>query len=297
MVLRGSAAITLKATTRRAALKEAVALMKAAALDTPVLDARLIVQHALGVGWETLFLQDDQTLGDDERARLEHELTRRAACEPVSRIVGRRHFWTLDLAVSPDTLDPRADTETLIEAALAAFPDRTLPLRVLDFGTGTGALLLAILAEYKAATGLGIDRSPGAIAVATHNAADHQLGGRAEFRLGDWGQGIAGAFDLILSNPPYIERGALAGLPRDVRDYDPPLALDGGEDGLDAYRALCPDIAALLALDGMAILEVGQGQADAVVSIAGQSGLLPAGRRSDLGGIARALSFRREAGR
>jgi release factor glutamine methyltransferase len=288
-----SPAVTLKAATRRASLKEAVALMKEAGLDTPVLDARLIVQHALGVGWETLFLKEDQPLADDERLRLEQELGRRAAHEPVSRIVGRRHFWTLDLIVSPDTLDPRPDTETLVEAVLAARPDRSPAYRMLDFGTGTGALLLALLAEYPAASGIGIDCSAGALAVASVNARDHGLEPRAAFRLGNWGQAVEGIFDLIVSNPPYIRQGDLAGLPRDVRDYDPVLALDGGADGLDAYRALLPAIPALLAPQGLAVVEIGEGQGDSVTAIAAESGLTLVGRRNDLGGVQRALSFAR----
>jgi release factor glutamine methyltransferase len=197
-----SAAVKLVAATRRGALKEAVLLMKAAGLDTPVLDARLIVQHALGIGWDTLYLKEDQPLTEDERARLESELARRVAHEPVSRIVGRRHFWTLDLAVSPDTLDPRADTESLIETVVAAVPERGQPLRLLDLGTGTGAILLALLAEYPNATGLGVDLSEGALAVARINAESHGLGERASFAQGRWADGLAGPFDVIVSNPP-----------------------------------------------------------------------------------------------
>jgi release factor glutamine methyltransferase len=285
--------INITAVTRRGALKEAVALMKAAGLDTPVLDARLIVQHALGVGWDTLFLKEDQPLADAERARLESQLGRRAAHEPVSRIVGRRHFWTLDLAVSPDTLDPRADTETLIEAVVAAIPDRTRHLRMLDLGTGTGALLLALLGEYKQATGIGVDLSAGAVAIAQANAVSHGLGDRASFQIGHWCEGLDGPFDLIVSNPPYIPRGDLAHLPPDVRDYDPPAALDGGPDGLDAYRAILPETARLLGSHGLAVVEIGAGQGDAVVALGLAAGLDLRARRADLGGVERALTFAR----
>jgi release factor glutamine methyltransferase len=288
-----SGGLKLVAATRRAALKEAVLLMKAAGLDTPVLDARLIVQHALGISWDTLYLKDDQPLTDGERARLEGELARRAAHEPVSRIVGRRHFWTLDLAVSPDTLDPRADTETLIEAVLAAIPDRTRPLKILDLGTGTGAILLALLAEYPGAAGLGVDLSDGALAIARINADSHGLADRASFVRGNWAEGLSGPFDLIVSNPPYIVEADLAGLPPEVREHDPMLALDGGADGLDAYRALIPAIPVMLAPDGIAVLEIGDGQGDDVCRVAGDSGLAVVARRADLGGIERALSFKR----
>jgi release factor glutamine methyltransferase len=284
--------VKLAASTRRGALKEAVLLMKAAGLDTPVLDARLIVQHALGISWDTLYLKEDQPLGIEEKGRLESELARRAAHEPVSRIVGRRNFWTLDLAVSPDTLDPRPDTESLIETVVAAHPERTQPLRLLDLGTGTGAILLALLAEYPSATGLGVDTSEGALAVARTNAESHGLAPRAAFMIGNWAQGLEGPFDVIMSNPPYIESGAIATLSPEVREYDPRLALDGGPDGLDAYRAIIPAIADLLAPSGLAVFEIGQGQADAVTQIACEHGLAPTGIRRDLGGIERALSFR-----
>ncbi len=288
-----SSSLKLAATTRRAALKEAVVLMKAAGLDTPVLDARLIVQHALRIGWDTLYLKEDCDLDGDERARLEAELSRRMAHEPVSRIVGRRHFWTLDLAVSPDTLDPRADTESVIEAAIAAFPDRSRVLRVLDLGTGTGAILLALLAEYPDSTGVGVDLSENALRTASLNAESHGLAERASFVTGNWTEGLSGSFDLIVSNPPYIASGDLPGLPREVREYDPSQALDGGQDGLDAYRALIPPIPNLLTPDGLFVLEVGAGQADAVCRIAKNHGLEQAARRLDLGGIERAISFKR----
>jgi release factor glutamine methyltransferase len=287
-----TAGVKLAATTRRGALKEAVALMKAAGLDTPVLDARLIVQHALGISWDTLYLKDDQPLNVAERVLLELDLGRRARHEPVSRIVGRRHFWTLELAVSPDTLDPRADTESLIEAVVTAIPERTRPLRILDLGTGTGAILLALLAEYPNAVGLGVDQSPGAIGVAQTNAESHKFSARASFAVGNWAESLSGLYDLILSNPPYIASGDLLGLPPEVREHDPVLALDGGVDGLDAYRALIPAIPRLLAPDGLAVLEVGIGQADSVCAIGVASGLNLVGRRSDLGGVERALSFK-----
>jgi len=284
--------LTLTATSRRAALKEAVVLMKAAGLDTPVLDARLIVQHALGISWDTLYLKDDQPLGAEEKARLESELSRRAAHEPVSRIVGRRHFWTLDLAVSADTLDPRPDTESLIETVVQAIPDRTLPLRFLDLGTGTWAILLALLAEYPNARGVGIDRSEAALKVARANAERHGLLPRVAFSSGNWTEGVEGPFDVIVSNPPYIESSHLPGLPPEVRDHDPALALDGGVDGLDAYRAIIPAIPELLRPEGLGVFEIGEGQGGAVTRIARENGLVPAGSRKDLGGIERALSFK-----
>lgn len=287
----------LHAQTRRAALKEAVAHLKSLGLETPVLDARLIVQHVLGIDWEALFLAPDQPLSEEERAALGGALERRRAREPVARIVGRRHFWTLDLAVSPATLDPRADTESLVEAALAAIPDRSRTLRILDLGTGTGALLLALLKEFSNSTGIGVDRSAAAAAAAAANAAAHGLGERASILVADWDDALEGRFDLIVSNPPYIARPDLADLPPEVRNYDPLAALDGGIDGLDAYRRIVPSLPSLLRSDGLAILEIGAGQGDAVCAVARASGLAEIARRRDLAGIERALVLRRASGR
>ena len=283
----------VNAATSRAALKEAVAALRAAGVETPVLDARLIVQHALKVDWDTLFLGPDRPLTDMEKHALNAALARRLAREPVSRIVGRRHFWTLDLAVSPATLDPRPDTESVVELALALGSDRQRKLRVLDLGTGTGAILLAILKEFPNATGIGIDRSEGAVAIAETNAASHGLGDRASFAIGDWCTGLTETFDLIVSNPPYIAAQEIAGLAPEVREHDPMEALHGGEDGLEAYRAILPKLSALLTSEGVAILEVGAGQVAQVTALATANGLAASASRNDLGGVERALAFRR----
>ncbi|MDB5367297.1 MAG: protein-(glutamine-N5) methyltransferase, release factor-specific [Rhodospirillales bacterium] len=280
--------------SQRQSLKDAVARLRAAGVETPVLDARLLVQHALGADWNQLFIGPDRDLTDDERSDLGRLLDRRAAREPVSRILGHREFWSLDLLVGPDTLDPRPDTETIIDSALKLVPSRDLQVRVLDLGTGTGAILLALLTELPNATGLGVDRAPGAVATATENAQRLGLDGRARFRNGDWGQGLEERFDLIVSNPPYIRRGDIAGLSPEVRDFDPVLALDGGPDGLEAYRALAPDLERLLDPGGCAVLEVGQGQAPAVMRILEAVGLRSAGSARDLSGIERCVIAQRQ---
>jgi release factor glutamine methyltransferase len=279
--------------SQRQALKDAVARLRAAGVETPVLDARLLVQHALGADWNQLYIGPDRELTERERADLGQLLDRRVAREPVSRILGRREFWSLELLVGPDTLDPRPDTETIVDAALKLVPRRDLHLRILDLGTGTGAILLALLTELPSATGLGVDRAPGAVATATENARLLGLEGRARFRNGDWGRGIEERFDLIVANPPYIRRDDIAGLAPEVRDFDPLLALDGGPDGLDAYRALAPDLERLLDPGGCAVLEVGQGQAAAVSRILEAAGLRPAGSARDLGGIERCVIAQR----
>lgn len=224
-----------------------------------------------------------------EQEQFQALLVRRERREPIAHITGRREFWSLSFTVTADTLDPRPDSETVIEAVLAAVPDRTQALNVLDFGTGTGCLLLATLSEYPNAVGLGIDRSEGALAVARGNASALGLEQRAQFRTGDWGAGIHGLFHVILSNPPYIPDNDIAGLEAEVAAFEPWSALAGGPDGLDCYRALAPDIARLLAPGGVAVLEVGQGQAADVAAILQAAGLIPQGVRHDLGGIERCV--------
>ena len=219
-------------------------------------------------------------------------LRRRAGREPMAHLLGRVGFWTLTLETGPATLIPRGDSEAIVEAALAAFEDPARIRRVLDLGTGTGALLLAVLAECPDATGVGVDLAPAAAALAARNAAANGLGGRAAFLCGDWAEALSGRFDLVLSNPPYIETDAVPGLMPEVAQFEPTLALDGGVDGLDAYRRLVRALPALLACGGRAVLEIGQGQRPAVEALAIAGGMEPVAARQDLGGIDRALVLR-----
>jgi release factor glutamine methyltransferase len=219
-------------------------------------------------------------------------LARRAAREPMAFILGRQGFWTLDLEVAPSTLIPRADTETLVHAALAAFPRRTDVRAVLDLGTGTGALLLAALAEFSGAWGVGVDRSAAAVALAARNARANGLFARASFLCGDWAAALEKKFDLILANPPYIPSADIASLMPEVAAHEPRSALDGGADGLAAYRSIVGELPNLLAPCGVAILELGQGQAESVGAIAAACGFGPPALRQDLGGVARAMTLR-----
>jgi len=265
-----------------------------AGITTPALDARLLVIEACGVSQAELIRDPGAPLSDDARARLDQWAGRRLAGAPVSRILGRRGFWGVDLHLSPETLDPRPDTETLVEAVLATLPDRTSVLHILDLGTGTGGILIALLSELPQALGIGTDISHAALVTAHGNAQRAGVGQRARFVQADWLSGIAGRFDVIVSNPPYIPRAELGGLSREVRAYDPMAALDGGADGLDAYRAIVGGIDLLLKPGGIAAFEVGQGQAEAVGEMMAGSGLrpvLPSGAVSayDLGGIERAV--------
>jgi len=206
-------------------------------------------------------------------------------------LLGRAGFWSLDLAVSADTLIPRPDSESLVEAALALFPDPAAAIRVLDLGTGTGALLLAVLAERPRATGVGIDRVAAAAALARRNADAAGLGGRALLLAGDWAAALSPAarFDLVLSNPPYVETAAIDGLMPEVAAHEPRSALDGGADGLDAYRALAAALPGLLRPGGRAVIELGQGQGPAASALFAARGLDVLGLRDDLGGVPRAL--------
>lgn len=276
-------------TTAGAAARSVTERLMAAGIDTARLDARMLVAEALEVEPNTVFTHPEMPLSAEQAACIEALAARRAAREPMSHILGRRGFWTLTLKVTADTLDPRPDTETVVQAVLDRLADRSKPYRLLDFGTGTGAILLALLSELPNATGTGVDRSAAALAVARHNAESLGLADRAAFAQGDWGSGLHGLFDAIVSNPPYIPDQEIAGLEPEVAEFEPRLALAGGADGLDCYRALAPDIARLLALGGIAALEVGQGQDGPVSVLLEAAGLTVQEVRADLGGIGRCV--------
>jgi release factor glutamine methyltransferase len=266
-------------------LGEAERRLAAAGIDSARLDAQVLVAAALGAEPGALRFAGDRPVGSREGQRIENFLRRRAKTrEPVSRILGRREFWSLEFRITPAVLDPRPDSETLIEAALACFPDRAAPLAVLDLGTGSGCLLLAALHEYPHAAGLGIDASEKALAVAAENAERLGLGARAQFARGDWGRDLGARFDLVLCNPPYIAEGERASLAPEVARHDPPAALFAGADGLDAYREILPDLPRLLAPGGTALFEMGASQAAAVSGLARAAGLAVADIRPDLAG-------------
>jgi release factor glutamine methyltransferase len=272
----------------RVAVARMAARLAAAGIEDPRREARLILAAALGVDAAGLLLVE--TLADDTGEDL---LRRRLAREPLAYILGRREFWGLEFATSPATLIPRPDSETLIEAALQTFPERAAVRRILDLGTGTGCLLLAALHEFPAAFGVGVDLSAAAAALAGRNAENLHLAGRASFLAGNWDGAIEGQFDLILSNPPYIQQADMVGLMPEVAVYEPVLALNGGPDGLAAYRMIISALPRLLAPRGAAVLELGAGQADDVAALAAAQGL-GWRTRADLGGHQRALILQRE---
>ncbi|MCW4463379.1 peptide chain release factor N(5)-glutamine methyltransferase [Sphingomonas sp. BT-65] len=267
--------------TVRAAIAAAAARIPS---DTPRLDAELLMAAALGVSRETMLLS---RLNEPEPFQYSALVEERIAHKPMAYILGSRGFWTIELRVGPGVLVPRADSETLIEAAVAHFAGTDGPRRVLDLGTGPGTLLLAALSEWPEASGLGIDASPEALEYARTNATMLDMTGRARFELGDWANGLDGQFDLILCNPPYI--GTQEELAPEVRDHEPATALFAGADGLDAYRRIVPDLPRLLAPGGIAVLEIGWTQGEVVSALVRDAGLTPAIRK-DLGGRDRVVT-------
>lgn len=274
------------------ALETIAGLLKDAGIDTARLDARLLVGAATGESAAGLIARPEGRLSAQESDLLSAMTARRCAREPMAHILGRREFWSLDFEVSADVLTPRPDTETLIEAAGQYVPAADQPFRVLDLGTGSGCLLLALLHEYPAASGVGVDISPAAIAMAGRNAERLGLDARSSFRVGDWTASIAERFDIVVSNPPYIANQEIEGLEPEVARYEPRGALDGGGDGLDAYRTLLPLMSEVLAPAGTALFEMGAGQSEAISSLAQACGLVIEGLRADIAGIPRVAIMR-----
>ncbi|SHG82928.1 [protein release factor]-glutamine N5-methyltransferase [Kaistia soli DSM 19436] len=283
-------AVTLGALRRLAAKR----LAEAETVDTPALDARILIASVVGMAPNELVLADYRAVSMEEITRIDALLERRAAGEPVARIIGAREFWGLSFRLEAETLVPRPDSETVIEAALG-FVDRTggrdRPLRLIDIGTGSGALLIALLSELPNAIGLGIDLSVGAARAARANAARLGVGRRSLFVSGYFAESARQA-DVVVSNPPYIESAVIATLPAEVRDFDPRLALDGGVDGLDAYRAIIPTLTRLLDPGGAAFLEIGFDQGDVVRRLAEDAGFDAAMHR-DLSGHDRVVEVSR----
>ena len=278
--------------TIRSELDAAAAVLSAAGVESPRLEARLLLRHVLGLSMETLIGYPEQAVAEDDRAALRPLVARRATREPLAYILGEREFWSLPFRVTRDTLVPRPDSETLIEAALAHVPDRHRPLRILDLGTGSGCLLLALLAELPAASGVGVDLSAAALTVARDNAVGLGLADRADWVQGNWSDAISGTFDLIVANPPYIAEAELSRLAPEVAQFEPRLALNGGPDGLDALRALGPCLARLGTEDSIILVEIGADQAAPALSLLVSYGLQDVKTLKDLSGHSRCMAAR-----
>jgi release factor glutamine methyltransferase len=266
-------------------------------IDSAELDARILVGAALGLDLTGVIAAASRLVTQDESTRLEDFVRRRLAGEPVARLLGAKEFWGLPLQLSTETLVPRPDTETVVELALEmmrAAPDPDRRLRIADIGTGSGAILLALLSEWPEACGIGTDISHAALRIAAANAARLGFAPRAGFVACDYAAALSGSFDLIVSNPPYIRSAEIGLLATEVRDYDPRSALDGGADGLDAYRALIPQAAKLLAHGGVLVVEAGQGQSAQIEGLMTAAGLTLQGPpKADLAGIRRAVAGRK----
>jgi release factor glutamine methyltransferase len=273
-------------------LAEAAAALTQAQCGEPRRRARRLVASTLALSPADLLAHPERAVDERATDRVRVVLARMVDCEPLSRILGRREFWGMEFGLSTDTLDPRPETETVVTAVLRSIPDRLAPLRFLDLGTGTGCILLALLSEFPAATGFGVDVAVGAAVTARGNAAALGVARRAHFFVGDWAGSISGVFDVIISNPPYIASAALADLPREVALYDPRCALDGGLDGLCCYRSLAADLRALMGSRSLFVCEVGLSQGSAVEAILRANGLSIERCERDLAGIMRCVVAR-----
>ena len=277
-----------------ALLRDTAVALTAAGIDNARFEARLLLSHATGLTIEQLIPRGPDAAPAAAAATLRELTARRVRREPMAYILGEREFWGLPFKVSPAVLIPRPDSETVIETVLDLLPDRSRKLRILDLGLGSGCLLLTLLREYPQATGVGIDASEAALAVAQANAEALGVAPRARLTTGDWRQAgwtdrLEGPFDLLVSNPPYIESVAVEGLMPEVARHEPRLALDGGADGLAAYRIIAAALPALVVPGGWAIVEVGEGQAPEIASLFAAEGLVPRPSRKDLGGIERVV--------
>jgi release factor glutamine methyltransferase len=267
--------------------------LKAAGLEGPVIDARILVEAASGASRADIIGDPRRPLSDEQVAALDGFVARRLRREPISHILGRKGFWTIMLKVTSEVLTPRPESETLVELVLRDLPQGK-PFTLLDLGTGSGALLLAILAERPAGKGLGVDISDEALAVARENAASLGLAGQIALLRGDWTSGLSDdGFDVVVSNPPYVPTEEIAALAPEVRDHEPRLALDGGPDGLESYRRLAPEVMRVLKPGGRFAVEVGQGQAAAVEALFVAAGAVEAATTRDLSDHDRVVSGRK----
>ena len=273
------------------ALEAAIARLSAVGVDNPRMDARLLLCHSACLELANIIVDPNVVLADECFRKFETLVERREKREPVSHLIGEREFWSLPFIVTADVLDPRPASETLIEAALDHVRDRSEPVSVLDLGTGSGCLLIAVLSELPGARGVGVDTSEAALVIARRNAEKNLVDDCTTFVSSSWGRSVSGSFDLILSNPPYISESERDDLEPEVAMYEPASALFAGKDGLSAYREVAPDILRLLNPDGVAAIECGRDQMTTVIEIFDDAGLRHVETRCDLDGIERSGIF------
>ena len=273
------------------ALEAAIARLSAVGVDNPRMDARLLLCHSACLELANIIVDPNVVLADECFWKFEMLVKRREKREPISHLIGEREFWSLPFIVTADVLDPRPASETLIEAALDHVRGRSEPVSVLDLGTGSGCLLIAVLSELPGARGVGVDISEAALVIARRNAEKNSVDDCTTFALSSWGCSVSGSFDLILSNPPYISDSERDDLEPEIAMYEPASALFAGEDGLSAYREVAPDIFRLLNPDGVAAIECGRDQITSVIEIFGDAGLRHVGTQCDLDGIERSSIF------
>lgn len=266
------------------------AVLARAGSPNPAQDARYMILKRTGLGWADVLSSPDFAIESGLVAEIGGDLERVARGEPLSRIYGERAFWGRDFEISERTLDPRIDTEILVGVALERLKCWKSPA-ILDLGTGSGCILLSLLCERGDAQGVGVDLAAGALETARRNAVRHGVAGRAAFLRGDWGDSLSGTFDLVVSNPPYISNRVIQDLDENVRKYDPILALDGGDDGLEAYRRIFFQLPALLKPGGAALFEIGFDQAESLTRLSGESGFSNTRIHPDSGGLPRVLEI------
>lgn len=276
------------------AIAEATSRLQSANVDDPRREARLLIGAGLKKTPTQVFNDIDDEISDADANLIESLVSRRVDGEPSAYILGEREFWSLPLKISPATLIPRPDTETLVELVLETCEGAS-PRRILDLGTGSGCLILALLSEYTDASGVGVDISPEALAVAMENAERNGLAQRCQFVQGSWTDNVDDLFDLVVSNPPYIPKRDIEHLDKGVREFEPHSALDGGDDGLDMYRAIFQGLDGVLSEDARVAVEIGIGQAEDVARIAEKSGFEWLNSREDISGIVRALMFAKKS--
>ncbi|MBM6593407.1 peptide chain release factor N(5)-glutamine methyltransferase [Microvirga pudoricolor] len=278
--------------TRAGHLLDTRRILSEAGIETAALDARLLLLHALGIGATELVMRPDEPVTPAQGSALAALTARRLTHEPMARILGEREFWGLPFRLSPETLVPRPDTETVVATALELFPEWDRPLRIVDLGTGSGCILVSLLHERPRSHGVGVDLSPGALRTARRNAVLNGVGDQARFLASNWADAVSGTFDLVVSNPPYIASAVVETLDAEVRHHDPRLALDGGPDGLEPYRILFREAPRLLKAGGAMVLEIGYDQAEAISRLAGAAGLEIVALRHDLGGNPRCVAVK-----